>query len=269
MKIISLNAHSAYSFQELMEFFEFHRGDTDVFCLQEITSCEAPVADLSGDGVRPDALQQIAARLPGFHSFRAPVQDQVDWIYGFDDRASFGLATFVRDGLHVTESADIFLCNAANSYVSGDYATLGYNALRVTVDAGGGPLDICSVHGVSMPGDKLDTLARLRQSDELLAFLDGRPGERVVMGDFNLLPETESIRKIERAGYRNLISEFSVRTTRGSLVKKLHPEYGIGPFGFQEYADYAFVTSGVKVNSFQVPDVPVSDHLPLILEITA
>jgi endonuclease/exonuclease/phosphatase family metal-dependent hydrolase len=89
----------------------------------------------------------------------------------------------------------------------------------------------------------------------------------MVMGDFNLLPETESVRKIERAGYRNLISEFAITTTRGSLVKKMHPEYGVGPFGFQEYADYAFVTPGIRVGSFEVPDVPVSDHLPLILTI--
>lgn len=267
MKIISLNAQAAYSFTSLMAFLEAHRADTDVFCFQEITSFEGTAPSQEGDGLRPDAFQQIARRLPGFHGLYAPVQDRIDWIEGFSGRASFGLATFVRPGLLLLDQADTFLCNSLNSYISGDYASLGYNALRVTVPHAGGGLTICGLHGISLPGDKLDSPARLEQSSRLLRFMSDRQGGAVIMGDFNLLPQTESVRRIENAGYRNLVREYGIATTRGSLVKKLHPEYGAGPFGFQEYADYAFVSPDIEVSSFDVPDLPVSDHLPLILTI--
>ena len=39
-----------------------------------------------------------------------------------------------------------------------------------------------------------------------------------------------------------------------------------GPKECLEFADYTFVTSGIKVESFEVPDVPISDHLPMILK---
>ena len=34
----------------------------------------------------------------------------------------------------------------------------------------------------------------------------------------------------------------------------------------QYFADYAFVSPGVNVTSFAVPVLPVSDHLPFVLE---
>ena len=48
-------------------------------------------------------------------------------------------------------------------------------------------------------------------------------------------------------------------------MHKLWPQYEHGKYGFQEFADYAFVSPGIRVVDFVVPDLPVSDHLPLIL----
>lgn len=267
MKIVSLNICAAYAFDGLIAFLEREAATTDVFCFQEITSAADPIAPVTGNGWRPNALQEIGDRLPGFRPYFAPVQENPDWIPAHPGRAFFGTAIFVKSGVSVAEQGDFFICNGHNSYVNGDFETLGYNAIYVTVPHGASTLTICTVHGISLPGDKLDTPARLAQSEKLLAFLRVRPGETIVMGDFNLLPDTESIRMIERAGLRNLIRDYGITTTRGALVKKLHPEYALTPLGFQEFADYAFVSPGVTVKAFAVPDVPASDHLPLLLTI--
>ena len=50
-------------------------------------------------------------------------------------------------------------------------------------------------------------------------------------------------------------------------MRSLFPEYEHGPYGFQEFADYAFVSPEIVVTSFEVPDLPISDHLPMMLEI--
>ena len=89
-----------------------------------------------------------------------------------------------------------------------------------------------------------------------------------MMGDLNLLPQTESVALFERAGYRNLITEYNIKTTRGTLMRKLYPQFEHGPYGFQEFADYTFMSSDLEVQSFEVPDVPISDHLPMILCVT-
>ena len=80
------------------------------------------------------------------------------------------------------------------------------------------------------------------------------------MGDFNLLPQTESVRILEY-GRRNLISDFNIPTTRS----RLNPYYGTPQE--QPHANFAFVTPGVQVESFAVPDIEVSDHLPMLMTI--
>ena len=67
---------------------------------------------------------------------------------------------------------------------------------------------------------------------------------------------------IEKIGMRNLIKDFSIATTRNAL------SYGNYPESERQYfADYVFVSSGVRVLNFSVPEIEISDHLPMILEI--
>ena len=74
------------------------------------------------------------------------------------------------------------------------------------------------------------------------------------MGDFNLLPETQSIKKLESIGLRNLIKEYGVTSTRTAHYTKL-----------EKYADYMFVSRDIEVADFKVLPDAVSDHSPLYL----
>lgn len=265
MNIISLNTYAGTVFAPLMEFIERHAPDTDVFCFQEIMSAEQDGSAEDKNGVRINLLQELARRLPDFQVRFAPVQENFDTDPNVYGRSQFGLATFVRKTLPIIESSDFFLCNGYNTYVQDDYATLGHNALAVSMAVGGTELTVCNVHGFSEPGDKRDTPARLAQSQKIIDFLRAQKGKVIVMGDFNLLPDTESIRLFERAGYRNLIADYAITTTRGAKNKTLHPQYEHGEHGFQEFADYAFVSKDLAVCAFAVPDEPISDHLPMLL----
>jgi len=75
-------------------------------------------------------------------------------------------------------------------------------------------------------------------------------------GDFNLLPETKSLIMFEDAGMKNLIKEYNITSTRNKF-KKFN----------KKISDYVFVSNNVNVSSFKVPDVLISDHLPMIFEI--
>ena len=77
----------------------------------------------------------------------------------------------------------------------------------------------------------------------------------MLCGDFNIAPDTESIRIIGQ-GMRNLVRDRAVVTTRSALFE----------FSCNEISDYVFVSPEVTVRSFEVPAVAVSDHFPLVLE---
>lgn len=79
----------------------------------------------------------------------------------------------------------------------------------------------------------------------------------IVVGDFNLLPETQEIKSLS-SKMDNLIARFNIKSTR--------PEFDDGLDKGNMVCDYIFVNDKVKVNNFSVINSNVSDHLPLILD---
>jgi len=124
----------------------------------------------------------------------------------------------------------------------------------------------CNVHGCAAPVDKRDCEERIIASQEIINFMSQFDGHKIIAVDFNLYPDTRSIQLFSEAGYQNLIRDYKISTTRGTLAKQMHPEYGIPPSVFQEFADYMFVSPRIMVGAFEVPDLPLSDHLPMIVE---
>jgi endonuclease/exonuclease/phosphatase family metal-dependent hydrolase len=216
---------------------------------------------------RANLLQEIAQRLPDFAMEFAPMQDDFDITPVYPKQLQLGVAIFYRKYIPVTKTGSFFIYNDYNTYQPKDYETEGHNAVFLNID-GSTPLTIVTLHGNSQPAHKRDSEKRLQQSQTILDFLAQQPGEKIVMGDFNLFPDTESIRMFEQARFRNLVVEHNIPTTRGSMMRALFPEYEHGTYGFQEFADYTFISSGINVQSFSVPDLPLSDHLPMILECT-
>jgi endonuclease/exonuclease/phosphatase family metal-dependent hydrolase len=158
--------------------------------------------------------------------------------------------TFFRHGINATEKVSLF---------DGDDSLGG--ALVTKFDTASGPVWLCNVHGLPAPGSKLDSPERLRQSKKIIDYLADKPGAKIVMGDFNLMPQTESVRMFESTGYSNLIKDFSIRSTRN------HYAWDRFPDSKQLFADYTFVSPEVRVKNFSVLNDNVSDHLAMQLEI--
>src|SRR3989338_5052371 len=76
----------------------------------------------------------------------------------------------------------------------------------------------------------------------------------VMSGDFNLLPDTQSIKKLEDFGLRNLIKEHNITSTRTSLYPKA-----------EKFADYTLTSKKIIIEDFKVLTDEVSDHSPLYL----
>jgi endonuclease/exonuclease/phosphatase family metal-dependent hydrolase len=100
---------------------------------------------------------------------------------------------------------------------------------------------------------KTDTEAKIEQSNKILELTEKTNGKKVIIGDFNLLPNTKSIQMIGEE-YTDLIKKFDIKSTRSSLYTKT-----------LRYSDYTFTYKEIEVIDFSVPDLNVSDHLPLLL----
>lgn len=264
MKIISLNTYGGKIFDPLVAFIKANASDTDIFCFQEVLRTSK--GSFISNGAKANLFDEFKKRLEKSQSFFAIAQEHFDQTTIVREEVDTGVATFVNQKITVNKTGEFFVCNSLNSFILNDFESFPANLHWVQFLLNGKQLTVCNVHGVSEPGNKLDSPERLAQSQKILDFINEQSGEKIIVGDFNLLPDTESITMFERAGFLNLIKEFSIKTTRGSLHKKLYPHYGTGSNGWQEFADYAFVSAGIKAKSLTVPDVSISDHLPLILE---
>jgi endonuclease/exonuclease/phosphatase (EEP) superfamily protein YafD len=116
---------------------------------------------------------------------------------------------------------------------------------------------IYNFHGVPRSG-KRDTPERDIQTARVLARMSRDAGGKILVGDFNLMPDTQAIRSFEQK-MRNLVVEGKFSTTR---------THHYGNIASQPFADYAFVSPGIKVRRFEVLSDEVSDHRALELDVS-
>jgi hypothetical protein len=93
---------------------------------------------------------------------------------------------------------------------------------------------------------------RIEQSRKTKAFLETVNGAKILCGDLNLLPHTQSLILLEQ-GMCNLVKAYGITSTRSHLYER--PD---------RFADYVLASPEVQVKHFQVLDEVVSDHLPLL-----
>jgi endonuclease/exonuclease/phosphatase family metal-dependent hydrolase len=211
----------------LTEFIRAHSHDTDIFCFEEVEDVVVSAART--------ALPQHCV-----------VADQKPHHSG-----PFRQATFFRNSMIMRSSAPVLpgMMDAG----------LG---LYTEFAVGNKALHLINYHGSSAPREKLDSESRLAASRGLIDFMAPKQGPRVIGGDFNVLPDTRSVRMFEEHGYTNLIVANGVKTTRNRLAWDRYPAADK-----QDYADYVFTGPEVEVTHFEVIANEVSDHLPMVLDI--
>ena len=253
MKILSLNVWAGIRYEPLMAFIERYASEVDAFCFQEVFSTTSDRTQ-SGEA-RVNLYQEMERILPGFQGFFDGAQDGIDMAGAVDFPTSYGLAAFVKEGLPIIGHGDFMVYATRNGKDSERGITVPRNLQYLRFDFDGIKLTVANLHGLWNGGGKGDAPERIEQSRLTKEFLDQEPGAKVLVGDFNLWPETESLKLLE-AGMRNLIKKNGITSTRSPLYNKEN-----------KFADYALVSPDVKVNGFKVlPDV-VSDHLAMLLDV--
>lgn len=124
------------------------------------------------------------------------------------------------------------------------------------IKVGNKMLCLINVHGI-WNFDKLGDERCLHQVKVIIDEVEKINLPTIIVGDFNLLPESEGIAIMDEH-FRNLITEFHINSTR--------PKFDDGLDKGEHVSDYVFVNDGISVTDFKVVDTTISDHLPLLLD---
>lgn len=240
----------------MFEYLEEQAKDTDIYCFQEVFDSSSEILEV--DGARTHLFNELKSLLPDFQGYFAPSYSGWADEKRVDFHISEGQAIFVKNGYEAKEAGSIYIYGNQEIEILEDFTNEPKNLQYIKLAERGKEFLIANAHGKWYPGDKLDTPERLEQSKKINEFLAGHNGPKILCGDFNLMPETQSIKLLEK-NLRNLIKEFRIKNTRNEISWKNFNNT-------QYFADYAFVSPEIKVNKFAVPYNEVSDHLPMILE---
>lgn len=268
MRLMTLNIWGGRVLEPLLTFLKQEAASTDFFCFQEVYSSEeliytrgevlpegASVYELSQNNrARANVLSELEKSLEGFQGIFHSAQDKTDHLGFIEDDLQYGLASFFKKDVEVIGVGEEFVHGGRNSMLDQDYSTLPRNIQHVQISYKGSVLTIVNFHGLWNTNGKTDSPERIAQSQKVKEFLDSIEGHKILCGDFNLRPDTQSFAILEE-GMRNLIKEFGVESTRSAIYKKP-----------QKLADYILISPNIDIKHFEVIQNEVSDHLPVILE---
>lgn len=243
MQLLTLNTWAGLQHEKLFPFIAAHATDTDIFTFQEIF--KADVGKAGHENPYPYLLPKLQELLPNHTAFYSPA-------HSTNGRQSWGNATFVRNSIAVNAHGDIF--DDHELYIDTKYGYVPYAGLWVRCTINVTSVVVYNQHGLwAKDTDKKDIPPRLEQAKRICDFLKQQNAAIIMAGDFNLVPDSESIHTYEQV-LRNLNTTYHITDTRSTLYTKPIRE-----------ADYIFTNDRIADQSCATINTPVSDHLPIAL----
>lgn len=265
MQIMCLNGWGGTRYEALLPYVS--GTSPDVLCLQEVVHSPATDKDWltyrDGDHVLPQRanfFRDVCRALPDHVATFCPAAQGVLWDDGVQVPSQWGLATFVHRSHPVIGQVQCFVHKAFSPVGYGDHPrSRSAHGVRIHDYGADRAISITHMHGLRDLRGKMDTPERTAQAHCLRDLSDAVSCEgdlRVVCGDFNVEPNSETLRVLKAAALTELVTEGGFDGTRTSDYKKPG-----------KFADYMLVSDTSAVAAFDViRDPEVSDHCPLVLQ---
>ncbi len=247
MKLISLNVWGGKIFKPLIEFIDKNQKDTDIFCFQELFFGNKAENDVGG--ARANIAKEFENLLSCFNTYPylAPEGSSFMWKRTL---SPIGQAIFFKKDLSVIDRGGFY----TRSPVTNHSGIFQYIEIESDTDK----FTIGNLHGLWLPTGKYDTPDRIKQSELIRNFYNNRTGKKIISGDFNLQPDSESIMMLKK-DFKNLIEDFGIISTRNSLYKDAEK--------YKDFiSDYIFASRDINIINLKVINNLVSDHLPIMVE---
>ena len=266
MRIMCLNGWGGTLHDALIAYVAAEQPD--VLCLQEVV--HSPQTDRDwltyrdGDHILPQRanfFRDVVNALPDHVATFCPAAQGVLWEGDTAIPSQWGLATFVDRSIPVIGQVQGFVHKGFSADGYGEHPrSRSAHAIRVFDMARKRPVSITHMHGLRDLRGKIDTSERAAQAKRLLALSEqvSKPDDlRIICGDFNVEPESETLAILAAAGLTELVTARAFPSTRTAQYKKPG-----------KFADYMLINREADVAQFNVVyDPEVSDHCPILLEI--
>lgn len=240
MKLITLNIWGGHVREPLHRFIATHQ-DVAIFCFQEVYHNADEKISTEDRKVSLNIFSELQALLPNHTGYFRPVVD-----------GTFGMSIFVSNAIDVLEEGDYLIHHNPN--YSGRGPTHSRILQWIKCNINSQQYAIINVHGLWNGRGKTDTEERIAQSAKIKEFMNTLTVRKILCGDFNLKPDTKSLKMLEN-DMHNLVSAYQVTSTRTSYYPKE-----------EKFADYIFTSKDIAINKFEVLKDEVSDHAPLLLD---
>jgi len=243
MKLITLNIWGGHVYQPLLDFFKKYQ-EVDIFCLQEVYHRAPERISKEERFLSLNIFDEILHLLPNHQGFFRPTVKGV-----------YGIGTLIKKNMDVLAEGEILIHDNPDYDGTGPKHPRNLQWLECRESKGAKVFSVLNIHGLWNGLGKTDTEEREAQSYRVRNFLDCLNTPKILCGDFNLRPDTKSL-KIISEGLIDLIQEYEIKSTRTSLYPKE-----------EKYADYIFTSpEGINIKKFEVLKDEVSDHAGLFLE---
>ena len=245
LKVISINLwDGGRLLEEALDFIV--QQDPDILALQEVCDSKNPSLE-----ARFRTLDILKERLSYVSYHYAP--EFID--NRQEGRIPQGNAVFSK--FPIVDSSVVFFDRPLDeNYVElpENFATISHNLQHLLLDTPGGGINFYNFHGVwDLDGDNFSP-PRKNMSATIMKAIAGKENV-ILVGDTNAKPTNQAIRNIEK----NLKSVFGdMATTTFNMRRKDNPGYATAA------VDMIFVSKNIRVISSDIPDVDISDHLPLV-----
>ena len=240
MKIMTLNVWQGRLERVLLKHLE--TLDIDFACMQEAVDYEGTPAGLAS------SYKKIGNSLRLDYQFFSPLTAMK---LGSKD-ITFGNVIYASRPF--SETGTIFTRGEYKDNFDFDVDDYNVRAFQhALVEIGDKKLHILNYHGHHIDAHKLGDEETMRQVQQIADYIKTLDGGVVLCGDFNLSPESESVKHLDIL-LSNLPVDYSLKTTRSRLTYK------------NEVCDYIFVNKHVDVKGFSMDETIISDHNALILD---
>ncbi len=241
MKLIQLNIWDGRLIMQAIPFLK--KEDPDIVNLQEVGAGMDVALYFT-------TYQKLKSALNYKYTFYAP------WITTTFAGREVSFGQLIMSKYPITYKNLIFTHGQFTRNHAFDKAIFDVRALQhARIKIGKEVINDLSYHGyLVFNNGRMGNSVTEADSKKILRYMKSLDHDEKIMltGDFNLSPRSESL-KILSEDYENLILKYKIKTTRNQFAFDSVP------------VDNIFVNDRVKVRSFRVPKVLISDHLPLVM----
>lgn len=240
MRLLQLNAWALRLSGSVTKMID--QESPDIVALQEILESDIEI------GLFP-SLTEFMSMVKFRHGYFSPVHG-FRYMSGVVD---FGNAVISNLTLHDKQTVFTNLDYKTNfSYKDDDYNIRNFQHV-IAEDGNGTKFHLINHHGYHIPEHKKGNNLTLKACRQIADYASKLEGPVIITGDFNLEPGSKSLAILENY-FRNLTTEYGLKTTRNNLTHK------------SEVCDYIFVNDSVIVKDFYVSQVIASDHQGLVMD---